>query len=105
SPDGKRLLSGAEDKTAHIFEFPSGKLAQTLQGHAQRIWSVAWSPDGSRVATASADLSTCLWDARTGQRTLLLLGRQPVYNLLFTPDGRLLANEMNGKVQVWEAGE
>jgi WD40 repeat protein len=66
---------------------------------------VAWSPDGSRVATASADLSTCLWDARTGQRTLLLLGRQPVYNLLFTPDGRLLANEMNGKVQVWEAGE
>ena len=105
SPDGKRLLSGAEDKTAHIFEFPSGRLVQTFKGHAQRIWSVAWSPDGSRVATASGDQSTCLWDARSGQRTLLLVGRLPVYNLLFTPDGRLLANEMNGKVQVWKAGE
>ncbi len=106
SPDGKRLVSGAEDRIAVISSFPDGNILQKLEGQAQRIWAVAWSPDGSRIATASGDLSTCLWDAQTAERVLTISSKDQVYNLAFSPDGNtLFGNEMSGRLNVWEAGK
>lgn len=106
SPDGSQLLSGAEDGTAVVSAFPKGEIRHTLNGHARRIWSVAWSPGPNgraRIATASADLTVCLWDAKTGERTLAIPVKDEVYNLVFSPDGSVLyGNEMSGNVRVWK---
>jgi WD40 repeat protein len=54
SPDGTRLLTGSEDKTAALWEVATGRLLAVYRGHAGTVKAVAYSPDGKRVATASA---------------------------------------------------
>ena len=42
---------------------PSGKELQTLTGHDDSVWSVAFSPDGQRIVSGSNDKTLKIWDA------------------------------------------
>ena len=55
---------GAAVLTAQDFPRDSGYLR--LVGHEAAVWSVTFSPDGSRLATASEDGTCKIWDTRTG---------------------------------------
>ena len=54
SPDGKRLATASNDKTAKVWDAESGKELLTLRGHSGSVNKVAFSPDGKRLATANA---------------------------------------------------
>src|SRR5436305_3254648 len=43
-----------------------GTILYTFLGHSDRVWSVAWSPDGQRIASASSDETAQVWDASDG---------------------------------------
>src|ERR1035437_4325332 len=43
SRDGKLVLSGAEDKTVRLWDVETGGCLRVLEGHSDRVWSVAWS--------------------------------------------------------------
>jgi WD40 repeat protein len=66
---------------------------------------VAFSPDGKRVVTGSADRTVRVWDARTGTTLLELKGfKDNVNGVAFSPDGtRIIAGERGGAVTVWDA--
>jgi WD40 repeat protein len=66
SPDSKRLLTGAWDSTAKIWDADTGRLYCTLKGHQGRLMGVAWCPDGCQVATASFDSTVRTWQADSG---------------------------------------
>jgi WD40 repeat protein/serine/threonine protein kinase len=79
---------------------------RTLKGHAARlIHSVAFSPDGQRLASASYDETVRIWDCATGEELLSLMGHAgPVTSVAFSPDGqRLASGSFDNTVRIWDS--
>jgi WD40 repeat protein/serine/threonine protein kinase len=104
SPDGKRLASAGEDRTARIWDAATGQELLTLVGHAEWVYAVAFSPDGKKLATASGDNTAKLWDAETGEEIASLTGHTLRVNaVVFSPDGKRLFTGSDDKmVKVWD---
>jgi WD40 repeat protein/serine/threonine protein kinase len=81
------------------------RMIHSLEGHAGFVFRACYSPDGDHLASASADRTVRVWDARGGQERLTLLGHTGmVRDVCFSPDGRHLATASWDKtVRVWDA--
>jgi tetratricopeptide (TPR) repeat protein len=73
SPDGTRIATASDGRTARLWDARTGALVLELKGHGSSVSGVAFSPDGTRIATASGD-RTRLWDARTKQADAVEIG-------------------------------
>jgi Tol biopolymer transport system component len=80
-------------------------LPYTYFGHRGAVLGVAWSPDGTRIASASADQTVQVWDAHTGIRLLTYNGHKSfVISVTWSPDGSRIASASDDQtVQVWDA--
>ena len=76
-----------------------------LSGHADQVISAAYSPDGTRIVTASYDETARIWDARTGAQLAVLSGHEGlVLAAAYSPDGtRILTASADKTARIWDA--
>ncbi len=86
-----------------IFDVATGKLLFTLLGHSGSIDAVAFSPNGTVLASAGQDTEIHLWDPVKGQQRQVLRGHSaPIRTLAFSPDGRLIASAgEDTQIRLW----
>jgi WD40 repeat protein len=106
SPDGWRLVTSAEDRTAQIWDAATGRLLLVLSGHDDGVLGVNWSPDGARIATCSRDRTVRVWDAGRGAQLASLSQEARPRGVVWSPDGRSLAVPLESAVTcVWDVAE
>jgi WD40 repeat protein len=105
-PQGPPTAGASSKGPARTNHSPSERRhrrARTLTGHTDEVWSVAFSPDGILLATASSDQTARTWNLATG-KCVRLLGKHTaaVYNADFHPDGTLLATASGKTARTWD---
>ncbi len=107
SPDGSHMASSDFDGTVRLWNVASGQqIGQPLRSDAGWVNAVAFSPDGSRLATATGgpEETVRLWNVASGQQIgqPLRSDARGVNAVAFTPDGsRLATGNADGTVRLW----
>jgi hypothetical protein len=76
SPNGLRIVTGSEHKTARVWDAATGKELVVLGGHEGFVMSAALSPDGLSIVTGLWDRTARVWDAATGKELVVLRGHE-----------------------------
>jgi TPR repeat protein len=104
SPDGERIVTASDDKTARVWDLATGREIVLLSGHDQPVTSAAFSSDGKRVVTSSYDKTARIWDARTGQQVMAVVLSDLVETASFSPDGGRIVTASDDKTAgIWDA--
>jgi WD40 repeat protein len=93
----------ADQFVVSLWDATTGALIQTLT-HTAPVFSLAFSPDGTRLAAGDETGSVTLWDSTTWAVVATLGGHTDVVrDLQFSPDGTLLASaSMDGSIRLWD---
>ena len=100
-----RIVAGCHDGTIKVFDAQSGDRLSTVRGHSADVNSVAWSPDGTKLASGSDDRTVRIWEAATGKQLWQLRGHdREVMSVSWSPDGtRLASGSLDARVLIWDA--
>jgi WD40 repeat protein len=129
SPDGRHFVSGCGGNSLNdgavfdpvncvirLWDIDSGREVRQFRGHTAGIRTVAWSPNGRYILSASSgeffgagqsappsEVGIRLWDVASGRQLCRFNTPHPTSSLQFAPDGRsFLSSGGNGSIGLWE---
>ncbi|MFQ6106166.1 MAG: WD40 repeat domain-containing protein [Thermoplasmata archaeon] len=115
SPNGRLLASGSgtdkvdmhniPENMVKIWDFENGTVIANLTGHKDGVLEVKWSPDASRLVSASDDKTLKVWETGNWTNTMNLTGHAGgVLSVDWSPDGEyLISGSRDYKVRKWNA--
>ena len=105
SPSGKQLASPDKDeRTINVWDATTGTTIASLRGHEGPVYALAYSPDGKRLASGSADMTIRLWEPGSGKEVAAMLGHEkPVEWLSYSPDGQRICSLDGQSGRLWDA--
>src|SRR5262249_14790155 len=104
SPDGHWLIRASRAGLIQSWKMDNSKNILNESGHWGAVTTVAFSPDGEKLATSATDSSMRIWDSKTGKELkafpLRYLSRKRfAHPVLFTPDGKSVISD-DGQVRL-----
>jgi WD40 repeat protein len=116
APDGRRIASGSgslffvligsgrNDSTVRVWDAESEQELLCLYGHKAYVRSIAYSPNGRRLASGSSDRTVRLWDAMNGEDLACLHGHvDAVTSVAYFPDGKqLVSASLDRTLRLWQ---
>lgn len=91
---------GGRAGTLKVCELSTGQTAVS-KSHSSNVDSIAWSPNGMQLASASTEIT--IWDLNAEQSTILYGHREVVYSMSWSPDGNHLASgSEDERIIVWD---
>ena len=97
------LASGSDDKSLKFWNISKSECLRTLKGYTNRIWAVAFSPDGKILASGNDDHTVRLWNIDKPEEETILPGHtNRVWSVAFSPDSKILASASDdNSVRLW----
>lgn len=120
-PEGNRIASAGGDGVVRVWDADSAQTLLTYRDHAwlsekvnwlPKIYMIAWSPEGLRMASAGDGKKVYVWDATTGQTITKYKGHSGVlsnvFALAWSPDGKRIVSACSAAgfdktVHIWNA--
>lgn len=91
TPDGSKLVTGADDGTVRVWDLKTGKELQRLVTDGAGVDTVAITNDGRYVLAGSSDRTIVTWDILTGDKIATLHSDSPVmHRFALSPDNRMI---------------
>src|SRR5690606_20477921 len=100
---------GSADKRIRLYDAATGVVFRTLSGHGLEVTALAFSPDGTRLASAAADQTVHLWELGTSEPSRLLGGEKgahddAVWSAVYSPNNEYILTAGRDKlVKLWDA--
>ena len=94
-------MEGNVDSSAFVLAERSPYNSATIEGHGSVVLSVAFSPDGTILASGAGN-AVRLWDVATRAKVATLSHTDEVYSVTFSPDGETLASGAGNAVRLWD---
>jgi WD40 repeat protein/tRNA A-37 threonylcarbamoyl transferase component Bud32 len=104
SPDGKRLITGSDDKTIRLWDVGTGREVQRFSRHTAAITALAFVAHTNHFASASKDQTVRLWDIRSGLEIELFDAHAgAVLDIAVSADGKRLASgHFDTILRIWD---
>jgi WD40 repeat protein len=102
SRDNQWIATGGI-KNLRLWQASDGKLVREIKAVTGRVTQIAFSPDGTWLAAASADQGVQVW--QVGDGSLVRAFGKQAGKLVFSPDGNLLVSATGDTIQVWRVND
>ena len=107
-----RMVTGAGDNTARIWDCDTSTPLATLSGHYNWVLCVSWCPDGELIATGSMDSTVRLWEAKDGKpfgdalrghsKWITSMSWEPIHLVEAGERPRLATSSKDGTIKIWD---
>jgi len=101
SPEGERVLSASDDKTARIWDLETEQEVARFQ-HNKKVGNAIYSPNGTTILTTTNDEIAHVWDINKGEDIARFQHEKTMNSLAYSPDGKKVLTASDDKTaRVW----